>query len=211
MRPEAPVIAMRMIAGVAFRDTLPDCEVQLGTTRGTNALLTRTGSRTAFVTTAGMTDLLTIGDQARPDLFAIDIRKRDPLFEQAIGIDERVLADGSVERSPNVAAVGRQLQRLRNDGIEAIELLETEGGPQPDLILLDLNMPRMGGHEFLNTYYADSDHECPVVMMLTSSNREEDRQLTEAFACVRHYFSKPIDRATVQGLADWLERTARAP
>jgi len=96
------------------------------------------------------------------------------------------------------------------DGIEAIELLEAGDGPQPDLILLDVNMPRMGGHEFLNTYYADSDHECPVVMMLTSSNREEDRQLTEAFACVQHYFSKPIDRAAVQGLADWLGRTARA-
>ena len=118
----APLIAMRLIAGVPFTNPLPDCDVQLGTTRGTNALLTRTGSPTALVTTAGMSDLLNIGDQARPDLFALAIVKNEPLYVTAIGIDERVLADGMVEKAPNPALVRDQLKQLHDSGIEAVAI-----------------------------------------------------------------------------------------
>ncbi len=50
---------------------------KLGTTRGTNALLTRTGARTAFVTTRGFADVLRIANQDRPRLFDLEI-KRSP-------------------------------------------------------------------------------------------------------------------------------------
>ena len=66
------------------------------------------------MTTAGLGDLLWIGDQARPDLFALEIVKPAPLFETSIEIDERILADGTVERSPDLVLVRQQMVDLRS-------------------------------------------------------------------------------------------------
>ena len=75
--------------------------MRLATTRGTNALLERRGARTVHFTTAGFEDLLTIGDQQRPDLFALHIEKPEPLPELVVGVRERLAADGSVTRRPS--------------------------------------------------------------------------------------------------------------
>ena len=118
----APITAIRQLAGIENHEPLPACEVRLGTTRGTNALLTRSGARTAFVTTKGFRDLLLIGDQARPNLFDLNIQKRQPLYETAIEIEERILFDGQVETVPDLGVVKRQLQMLRDAGIESIAI-----------------------------------------------------------------------------------------
>ena len=70
----APIFAIRKTLNLPLIQPLPNLDVRLGTTRGTNALLTRTGARVAFVTTKGHGDLLRIGFQNRPDIFAIDIK-----------------------------------------------------------------------------------------------------------------------------------------
>ena len=72
--------------------------VRLGTTRGTNALLTRRGAKTALVTTRGFGDILQIGYQNRPRLFDLAIRKPPPLFAAVVEIDERIDADGRSAR-----------------------------------------------------------------------------------------------------------------
>src|SRR5204862_8250145 len=54
---EAPLVAVRYMLGLALRDKLPPVAVRLGTTRGTNALITRRGARTAMVTTRGFGDI----------------------------------------------------------------------------------------------------------------------------------------------------------
>ena len=118
----APLLAMHSIINLPIQQALPDCDLHLGTTRGTNALLTRTGARTALVTTAGFGDLLAIGDQTRPHLFQLEITKPDPLFEKSIEIDERVLADGTVERSPDLSVVRQQMLELRESGIQSIAI-----------------------------------------------------------------------------------------
>ncbi|MEM7452778.1 MAG: hydantoinase B/oxoprolinase family protein [Planctomycetota bacterium] len=118
----APLVAIRMIIGEALGEPLPPMNVHLGTTRGTNALLTRSGARTAFVTTRGMGDLLTIGDQSRPALFDLHIRKPAGLYEVAIEIDERILADGRVEKAPDETEVVSQFVQLKNAGIESIAI-----------------------------------------------------------------------------------------
>ena len=64
--------------------------MRLGTTRGTNALITRRGARTALVTTRGFGDILHIGYQNRPRLFDLAIRKPQPLFAAVAEIDERI-------------------------------------------------------------------------------------------------------------------------
>ncbi|KAG7914238.1 hypothetical protein KL905_005428, partial [Ogataea polymorpha] len=71
-------------------DTSSISSIRLGTTVATNALLERKGSRCALVTTKGFKDLLHIGDQSRPDLFALNIVKPGVLFEKVVEADERV-------------------------------------------------------------------------------------------------------------------------
>lgn len=118
----APILAIHLIQDVPANQPLTDCHVDLGTTRGTNALLTRTGAPTALVTSHGFKDFLRIGDQARPKLFELTIEKLQPLFETAIEINERVLFDGTVHREPDADAVERQLQQLKEQGIESLAI-----------------------------------------------------------------------------------------
>jgi 5-oxoprolinase (ATP-hydrolysing) len=92
----APVLAIRWLLGLSPADECPPVRVRFGTTRGTNALLTRRGARTALITTRGFGDVPLIGNQDRPDLFDLNIRKPEPLFSQVFEVDERIAADGSV-------------------------------------------------------------------------------------------------------------------
>ena len=61
------------------------------------------------------------------------------------------------------------------DGIEALEILKNQENEHPYLILLDLNMPRMGGLELLNTLRNDPSLETSVVFVLTTSKDDEDK------------------------------------
>ena len=70
---EAPVLAARLVTGTPPGAPLPEIAMRLATTRGTNALLERKGAATALFITRGFADLLRIGTQQRPDLFALEI------------------------------------------------------------------------------------------------------------------------------------------
>ncbi|MCG8451288.1 MAG: hydantoinase B/oxoprolinase family protein [Pirellulales bacterium] len=117
---EAPVIGIRHLLGLPQSKAIPPLRLRLGTTRGTNALLTRSGARTALVTTRGHGDFLHIGYQDRPHLFDLTIRKPAPLAETVLEIDERVAASGDVLISPNPQLVRKQLQQLHEDGIVSL-------------------------------------------------------------------------------------------
>src|SRR5438105_6210496 len=97
--------------------------VKMGTTVATNALLERKGERTLLLITKGFRDALRIGYQARPKIFARHIVKPAMLYERVVEVDERVRADGTVERAPDLAAVRAELAGARRDGIAAVAIV----------------------------------------------------------------------------------------
>ena len=82
------------------------------------------------------------------------------------------------------------------DGLEALAFLRREGhhahAPRPDLILLDLNLPRKKGQEVLAEIKADPKLKRIPVCILTSSEAEED--ILKAYNCHANcYITKPVD------------------
>jgi 5-oxoprolinase (ATP-hydrolysing) len=123
---DAAVQGIRDLIGLRPGEAIPAAAVaavKMGTTVATNALLERKGERTLLVTTMGFRDALKIGYQARPKIFARHIVKPDMLFERVVEVDERVRADGSVERAPDLCAVRRDLEAAKADGIPAVAIV----------------------------------------------------------------------------------------
>ena len=119
---EVPVLAARLLTRTRIDDRLPRLEMRLGSTRGTNAVLERKGARTAFITTRGFKDLLRIGDQQRPNLFALDVHKPEPLYTVAIEADERVDSTGRVVHELGAAEQQRILRILRRHRIQSVAI-----------------------------------------------------------------------------------------
>lgn len=95
------------------------------------------------------------------------------------------------------------------DGIEALAFLRREGAhaaaPRPDLIFLDLNMPRMDGRELLQVIKADPAlKQIPVVVLTTSGAREDIRRSYELHA--NCYLRKPVELDQYQELMHLVER-----
>ena len=78
-------------------DTTEIESIRMGTTVATNALLERKGERIAMVVTKGFKDCLVIGNQSRPKIFDLAIRKPDVLYETVVEIDERVTLEDYAE------------------------------------------------------------------------------------------------------------------
>jgi CheY-like chemotaxis protein len=105
------------------------------------------------------------------------------------------------------------------DGVEAFEFLRRENGhaqaPAPDLILLDLNMPRMDGRQFLQKIKADTTalHTIPVVVLTTSDAERDMLYSYDHFAA--GYIVKPVDVddfiKIVRGISDYWIKLVRLP
>ena len=119
---EAPVLATRLMLRVPLSEPLPRLDIRLGTTRATNALLTRTGEPTALLTTEGFEDLLEIGYQERPELFAICVSKRSNLYAISAGIRERLDAQGRVLVPLDLVQARKQLESLLDAGIRSLAI-----------------------------------------------------------------------------------------
>lgn len=110
-----------------------------------------------------------------------------------------------VEDSPTDALLAREALRgakswnnvhLVEDGVEALAFLHREGpyvqAPRPDLILLDLNLPRTDGREVLAEIKADASLKTIPVIALTTSKDEQD--LLEVYGLHANcYIIKPVD------------------
>ena len=94
------------------------------------------------------------------------------------------------------------------DGVEAIQYLRGEGGyanaPRPDLILLDLNLPRMNGRQVLANVKGDADLRGIPVVVLTSSGAEQD--IVQSYNLGANcYVIKPVDLKAFQSIVRQVE------
>jgi len=106
--------------------------IRMGTTVATNALLERRGVPVCLVVTRGFRDLLEIGYQNRPDIFALEIRKPQPVIAEVLEADERVLADGTVRQPLDVDELRPGLKKACDSGIRSVAVVLLHGYARPE-------------------------------------------------------------------------------
>lgn len=98
----------------------------------------------------------------------------------------------SVERSLKKTTTAYELHKAYN-GKEALQMLHSwPAGERPDVILLDLNMPKMNGIEFLKVIRNDEQFKELRVFVMTTSAEESDRKTTEQLG-ISGYIIKPLN------------------
>lgn len=108
--------------------------------------------------------------------------------------------------------------QIATDGAEAMDFLMRMGNPGeqpcPDILLLDLNLPKIDGHEVLRQFRRHPDCATAPVIILSSSDRPADRETARALGVTR-YFKKPTTfdafmklGAIVKEAVEETERTA---
>ncbi|KAK7428185.1 hypothetical protein QQZ08_005251 [Neonectria magnoliae] len=131
---DAPTEGIRRILEAATGTSIPRGElidtsgiesIKMGTTVATNALLERASTPCALVVTRGFKDLLRIGDQTRPKLFDLNIRRPETLFRDVLEVNERVTLHDSSEDATSLTESGRDGLGLKTGiGGEAIRILQ---------------------------------------------------------------------------------------
>jgi 5-oxoprolinase (ATP-hydrolysing) len=140
---DAAIEGIRRLLGVKVGATMPSDiigTVRMGTTVATNALLERKGDRTLLLITRGFRDALRIAYQARPDIFAKEIVLPEQLYERVEEVEERLMADGTLEVPLDLDSVRPALEKARADGIEAVAivLMHAWQNPQHEAALAEL-------------------------------------------------------------------------
>ncbi|MBN2237194.1 MAG: hydantoinase B/oxoprolinase family protein, partial [Bacteroidales bacterium] len=120
---EAPVVAARLLTQTQLQSTFPAMEIRLGTTRGTNALLEHKGASNVLFITKGFKDLLTIGNQARPDIFSLEIVKHASLVNEIIEIDERIDSKGNILKAIQTETYKETIRKLKEQGFESFSIV----------------------------------------------------------------------------------------
>jgi len=147
---EAPVLAARLATRTPLKNRLPNLDMRLGSTKGTNALLEKKGADVTFMVTRGMKDLLEIGTQQRPDLFALNIIKHPTLYSRVIEIDERIGGDGTVLKKLDVPSLSQIIAGFQKDGVAvlAVALMNSYQNPEHESVIC--NKLRDAGFKYIS-------------------------------------------------------------
>jgi 5-oxoprolinase (ATP-hydrolysing) len=135
------VAAIRELLGLDGNQAIPAgliAELRLGTTVATNVLLERRGEPVLLLINRGFADLLAIGDQHRPDIFALQIRRPRPLRVRALEVAGRLAADGTeLEPLGLDGQLATELRRALAEGYRsvAVALLHSYRNPSQELAL----------------------------------------------------------------------------
>ena len=116
--------------------------------------------------------------------------------------DDLLFAQINVQRCGHPAELKQFLR-----GQDALAFLASGELVEPALVLLDINMPVMNGFDFLEAYeqLPIASRASVMVVMLTSSIDERDRQRAFSYASVKDYLRKPIERSRVAHLLQLLD------
>src|SRR6476469_5728729 len=131
---DAAVQGIRDLLGLAADAPIPRgaiSAVKMGTTVATNALLERTGERTALVITRGFADALSIGYQNRPKLFVRRIVLPKPLYERVSEVEERIGAHGDAVHPLDLDTLEPALKDALDAGIRALAVVLMHGYRYP--------------------------------------------------------------------------------
>ena len=199
---DSAVEGMRRLMGVEPGAPFPAERVdaiRMGTTVATNALLERRLPRTLFITTRGFADALRIGDQARPDLFALDIRRPGPLYAGVLEVDERLGADGAIVTPLDADALAARLAALAGT-YEAAAVAFLHADLNPSHEILAGRLAREAGLAFV----ALSHEVSPLPRFLPRA------ETTVADACLTPVLRAYVDRvqAAVGGAPLWFMTSA---
>ena len=119
----APINCIRALLELESDAPIPPCDIRLGTTLATNALLEKKGEPYALVTNEGFADLWRIGHQARPALFELNISAPTTLYEEVLELPIRYNADGSIHQPLPIETIEAQLQQLQYRGITNLAIV----------------------------------------------------------------------------------------
>ena len=127
---DAAIQGIRDILSLKSNDQIPIDKIDLikmGTTVATNALLERNGERTLLAITKGFGDILRIGYQQRPNLFALDIKLPDMLYSEVEEIDERVDIHGNIIKKLDKSGTEVKLKKAFDNGYRSIAIVLLHG------------------------------------------------------------------------------------
>ncbi|MCZ6807021.1 MAG: hydantoinase B/oxoprolinase family protein [Deltaproteobacteria bacterium] len=119
---EAPLVGIRQLLALGPDEPIPTAEIRMGTTLATNALLERRGCPCVLIADRGLGDLTRIGDQTRPELFALDIEKPEILPDWVVEVDARMNADGHITNALDGETLRRALEHARAEGAESVAI-----------------------------------------------------------------------------------------
>ena len=85
-----------------------------------------------------------------------------------------------------------------HDGVEALKLLRSKEVERPYMVLLDLQMPRMNGFEFLETLRSDPDLEDSVVFVLSTSRARGDIAATYQHQAAGYFVKDEVERSCLE-------------
>ena len=132
---DAALAGIRAFLGLAPEAPIPLAAIdtiRMGTTVATNALLERMGEPVLLLVTRGHRDCVEIGYQARPDTFALKVEKPALLYADVAEVDERVLADGTVETALDEAQARAVLAEAYGKGLRAVAIALVHGYRFPE-------------------------------------------------------------------------------
>jgi 5-oxoprolinase (ATP-hydrolysing) len=123
---DASIEGVRKLLGLQQGSPLPQSSIEalrIGTTLATNALLERKGGRVGLLVTKGFSDLLAIGYQNRPDIFALCIKRPSPLYTLVTEVDERMDSKGAVIRGIDENNLRREIQKFHTHEIDTVAVV----------------------------------------------------------------------------------------
>ncbi|KAM0816979.1 putative 5-oxoprolinase [Seiridium cardinale] len=217
---DAPTEGIRRILEIATGASLPRGQkidtsgiesIKMGTTVATNALLERASTPCALVVTKGFRDLLRIGDQTRPKLFDLHIRRPETLFKEVIEIDERVTLHDSTEdsstlRNPNRAEIDLR-KGIGGEAVQILKALDIDGARTSLQSLYDKGVRSLA--VTLLHSYTFPDHELEIARLaseigfpqisLSSQIFPMIKAISRGYSATADAYLTPLTKAYVDG------------